>query len=69
MDKGQDRKTDMTKLRVASRNFANARKNIPRFYHQETQTCELLGRDVIASSFIDSLESPKDLITSNLLYD
>jgi len=33
-DKVKDRKTDKTKLRVASRNFANARKNIPRFYQQ-----------------------------------
>ena len=33
-DKGKDSQTDMTKLRVASLNFTNARKNIPRFYHQ-----------------------------------
>jgi hypothetical protein len=33
-DKGKDRQTDMTKLRIAYRNFANARKHIPRSYHQ-----------------------------------
>lgn len=57
----------MTKLRVRSRNFADARKNIHRiFITMPIQTCELLRRDVIASCFMDSLEIPKDLISSSL---
>jgi len=59
--------TDMTKLRVASRNFSNARKNIHHiFISRAIQICELLRPDVIVSCFMDSLEIPKDLISSSL---
>jgi hypothetical protein len=38
-DRQTDRQTDMTKLRVASLNFANARKNIPRYHQGNPNLC------------------------------